>query len=109
MGKFLFIGSTMMLQLSLLAGFLFAGPAQVSAMIAPHAPAAPAGERYCPLFLSDLANRLNVSVETFEQYKLAAVKDILLLQLKEGVLTQAQVDTFTANATIAAVQARCEW
>lgn len=80
--------------LGVLFGVFFAGPLLVSAHGTTPSVAAspPATNPYCQQYRQDLARRLNVPLSTLEQDQKAAKEDILAQLVKDGKLTQAQVD-----------------
>src|SRR6516164_1945186 len=97
MKKILMIGggSTLLL-LCIAFGAFFAGPLLASArsgQTTTPAASTPTGTNpYCQQYLQDLANRLHVSVSALQQDKLSAAEDVLAQLVKDGKLTQNQVN-----------------
>lgn len=90
---FIIGGASALILLGLLLGAFFAGPLLASANSSQAAAASAQGTNpYCEQYLQDLAHRLNVSVSTLEQDKLAAHEDVLNQLVKDGKLTQSQAD-----------------
>jgi polyhydroxyalkanoate synthesis regulator phasin len=104
MKKILLIaGGAALLVGAILFGAFFAGPLFASAQTT-QSPATTANTStttnpYCEQYLQDLAGRLNVSVSTLQQDKLAAREDVIAQMVKDGKLTQSQ-----ANALIAKLE-----
>lgn len=82
-------GASTLLLLAILFGAFFAGPLLASANGSQNT-SSTATNTYCTQYLQDLANRLNVSVSTLEQDKLAARNDVINQMVKDGKLTQSQ-------------------
>lgn len=82
-------GASALLLLAILFGAFFAGPLLASANSSQNT-SNTATNTYCTQYLQDLAQRLNVSVSTLQQDKLAARKDVINQMVKDGKLTQAQ-------------------
>jgi polyhydroxyalkanoate synthesis regulator phasin len=87
---FMIGGAAALVLLSTLFGAFFAGPLLASANGSSTASATPTTNPYCQQYLQDLAHRLNVSVSTLQQDKLAAREDVLNQMVKDGKLTQSQ-------------------
>src|SRR5438093_1927241 len=90
---FIFGGVTLLL-LAILIGAFFAGPLFALANVSQTTAGTPTSTTnpYCEQYLQDLAHRLNVSVSTLQQDKLAAMEDVLNQLVKDGKLTQSQAD-----------------
>jgi polyhydroxyalkanoate synthesis regulator phasin len=103
MKKILLIaGGSALLLGAVLFGAFFAGPLLASAQTSrPQATGTPVAQTnpYCEQYLQDLAGRLNVSVATLQQDKLAAREDVIAQMVKDGKLTQSQ-----ANAIISRLE-----
>src|SRR5689334_23157124 len=54
---------------------------------------------YCQQYIQDLANRLNISVDTLTQARTGAKEDVLAQLVKDGKITQAQADTIKQRLT----------
>lgn len=101
-------GSSALLLGAILFGAFFAGPLFASAQTtqttgtpATSTPTTTTGTNpYCEQYLTDLAGRLNVTVATLQQDKLAAREDVLAQMVKDGKITQNQ-----ANAIISRLEA----
>ncbi len=80
--------------LAILFGAFFAGPLLALANGSQAAAGTPTvtTNPYCEQYLQDLAHRLNVSVSTLQQDKLASKEDVLNQLVKDGKLTQSQAD-----------------
>jgi hypothetical protein len=95
---FLIGGGSITLLLCILIGAFFAGPLLASAQSTQNAQSVaqsantPTASNTCQQYLQDLAQRLNVSVTTFEQDRVAAKADVMDQLVKDGKLTQAQAD-----------------
>src|SRR6266496_1256413 len=79
---FIFGGVTLLL-LAILIGAFFAGPLFALANVSQTTAGTPTTTTnpYCEQYLQDLAHRLNVSVSTLQQDKLAAKEDVLKQRL----------------------------
>src|SRR5881275_346508 len=96
---FIFGGAALLL-LAILFGAFFAGPLLAMANGSQTAAGTPtATNPYCQQYLQDLAQRLNVSVSTLQQDKLAAMEDVLNQLVKDGKLTQSQADAMKQRLT----------
>ncbi|MGH2494696.1 MAG: hypothetical protein ACRDIV_08315 [Ktedonobacteraceae bacterium] len=93
---FWIVGGSVFLVAAILFGAFFAGPLLASAHTnQPNTAAATPTKTtnpYCEQYLQDLANRLHVSVSTLQQDKLSAREDVLAQMVKDGKLTQSQVN-----------------
>ena len=89
-------GGSALLLLCILFGAFFAGPLLAfarSGQTNATATSTPTGTNpYCQQYLQDLANRLDVSVNTLQQDKLGAAEDVLAQLVKDGKLTQNQAN-----------------
>ncbi|MFL5626670.1 MAG: hypothetical protein ACJ788_13885 [Ktedonobacteraceae bacterium] len=85
-------GAAALVLLGILFGAFFAGPLLASANGSSTASATATTNPYCEQYLQDLAHRLNVSVSTLQQDKLAARGDVINQMVKDGKLTQSQAD-----------------
>lgn len=99
-------GGAILLVGAILFGAFFAGPLFASAQstqgqttTANASSTATTTNPYCEQYLQDLAGRLNVSVSTLQQDKLAAREDVIAQMVKDGKLTQSQ-----ANAIISKLE-----
>jgi len=108
MKKLLTIGGVTLLLLSILFGTFFASPLLVSAHNTRSAVSAPTTNPYCQIYLQYLAKRLNISVATLLQDKLAAKEDVLAQLVKEGKLTQTQADIDASIVAANIVSAPCD-
>src|SRR6266487_3414133 len=96
---FIFGGAALLL-LAILFGAFFAGPLLAMANGSQTAAGTPtATNPYCQEYLQDLAQRLNVSVSTLQQDKLASTEDVLNQLVKDGKLTQSQADAIKQRLT----------
>ena len=96
---FIFGGAALLL-LAILFGAFFAGPLLAMANGSQTAAGTPpATNPYCQQYLQDLAQRLNVSVSTLQQDKLASSEDVLNQLVKDGKLTQSQADGIKRRLT----------
>jgi len=97
---FIFGGAALLL-LAILFGAFFAGPLLALANGGQTATGTPTTTTnpYCEQYLQDLAHRLNVSVSTLQQDKLAAMEDTLNQLVKDGKLTQSQADGIKQRLT----------
>jgi polyhydroxyalkanoate synthesis regulator phasin len=95
------IGGVTLLLLAILFGAFFAGPLFALANISQTTAGTPTTTTnpYCEQYLQDLAHRLNVSVSTLQQDKLAAREDVLNQLVKDGKLTQSQADAMKQRLT----------
>lgn len=90
---FIIGGASALLLLSILFGAFYAGPLLASANGGQTATStATTTNPYCEQYLTDLAHRLNVSVSTLQQDKLAAHQDVTSQMVKDGKITQSQAD-----------------
>lgn len=96
---FIFGGAALLL-LAILFGAFFAGPLLAMANGSQTATGTPpATNPYCKQYLQDLAQRLNVSVSTLQQDKLASIEDVLNQMVKDGKLTQSQANAIKQRLT----------
>lgn len=95
------LGGATLLLLAILFGAFFAGPLLAQANNSQTAAGTPTTTTnpYCEQYLQDLAHRLNVSVSTLQQDKLAAKEDVLNQLVKDGKLTQSQADSIKQRLT----------
>lgn len=96
MGKIFLIGGISALLLAcILVGAFFAGPLMASASSGQNqaATSSSATNANCELYLQTLASKLNVSVSTLEQDRVAARDAVINQDVKDGKLTQAQATT----------------
>ena len=93
---FWIVGGSVLLVGAILFGAFFAGPLLASAhtnqSTSTAASTPTTTNQYCEQYLQDLANRLHVSVSTLQQDKLGAREDVLAQMVKDGKLTQNQVN-----------------
>jgi polyhydroxyalkanoate synthesis regulator phasin len=97
-------GGAILLVGAILFGAFFAGPLFASAQstqgqATTNTASTTTTNPYCEQYLQDLAGRLNVSVSTLQQDKLAAREDVIAQMVKDGKLTQSQ-----ANAIISKLE-----
>src|SRR5438034_3049450 len=95
------IGGVTLLLLAILFGAFFAGPLFALANVSLTTAGTPTTttNHYCEQYLQDLAQRLNVSVSTLQQDKLASMEDVLNQLVKDGKLTQSQADAIKQRLT----------
>ncbi|HEU0001922.1 MAG TPA: hypothetical protein VFQ36_13565 [Ktedonobacteraceae bacterium] len=93
---FWIVGGSVFLVAAILFGAFFAGPLLASAHTGQSNAAAATPTTttnpYCEQYLQDLANRLHVSVSALQQDKVSAREDVLAQMVKDGKLTQNQVN-----------------
>ncbi len=83
----------------LLLGLLIGGFFVVPLVAAAQSNQTDTTTNYCQQYLQDLANRLNISVDTLNQARSGAKGDVLAQLVKDGKLTQAQADTIKQRLT----------
>jgi len=94
-------GSVVVLLAAILVGAFFAGPLIASAHSNQNATttSSTATNPYCEQYLQTLASKLNVSVTTLEQDRLAAREAVINQAVTNGKLTQAQATAIEQKLT----------